>query len=115
MINSVILMGIAGTDPEVFKREKGGDIVSFNLACHETWQSDGRVFERTHWVRCVAFGRTAEHCSQKVSKGSRVVVQGSLSYSEWDDQRGTRQNRLEVRLQSVDVVSTPRILHEQQA
>lgn len=46
--------------------------------------------------RCVTFGKTAENCSQYLSKGSLVYVDGKLRTRKWQDQSGQDRYSTEV-------------------
>jgi single-strand DNA-binding protein len=86
-VNKVILVGNLGRDPEVRRTNNGDAVVSFSLACSESWRdkATGERKERTEWVNIVIFneniGKVAE---QYCKKGSKVYVEGQLQTRKWE-------------------------------
>ena len=62
MVNTVILIGRLGRDPETRFAPSGTAVCSFSIACTEKWTKDGEKKERTEWVNIVAFSKLAEIC-----------------------------------------------------
>lgn len=83
-------IGNMGKDPEVrFSGETA--IANFSIGCTERVKVKGEWTDVTEWVRCVAFGKTAEAIGQYQSKGSRVFVDGRLQTREWTDKEGNKR------------------------
>jgi single-strand DNA-binding protein len=86
-VNKCILIGHLGRDPEVRRTNNGDAVVSFSLACSESWRdkATGERKERTEWVNIVIFneniGKVAE---QYCKKGSKVYVEGQLQTRKWE-------------------------------
>jgi single-strand DNA-binding protein len=101
-VNKVILIGNLGRDPEVRRLNNGDAVVSFPLACSESWRdkATGERKERTEWVNVVIFndaiGKVAEaYCK----KGSKVYLEGQLQTREFTDKDGNQRKVTEVVLQ----------------
>ena len=43
-----------------------------------------------------AFGRQGEACSERLKKGSRVVVQGRLKQERWDGDDGKKHSKVKI-------------------
>lgn len=96
-INKVILVGRLGADPEIRYTQSGAGVANFNLATSENWTDrDGQRQERTEWHRIVVWGKMAETCSQYLSKGRQVYVEGRLQTRSWDDKDGNKRYTTEV-------------------
>ena len=106
MINSVIVIGHLGQDPEVKYNDDGNPIARFSVACNEVWSTNGQKKERTHWFKCVAFGKLAELTEQYLKKGSRVGIHGALQYHAWDENGSTRST-VEIKVRELQFLSTP--------
>ena len=106
MINSVIVIGHLGQDPEVKYNDDGTPIARFSVACNEVWSNNGQKKERTHWFKCVAFGKLAELTEQYLKKGSRVGIHGALQYRAWDENGSTRST-IEIKVRELQFLSTP--------
>ena len=79
-VNKVILVGNLGKDPETRYAPSGEAMCNITVATSESWKDKqtGEKKELTEWNRVVVHGKLAEICSQYLSKGSLVYVEGSL-------------------------------------
>jgi single-strand DNA-binding protein len=97
-LNRVTLIGNLGADPEVRTTADGRRIVRFSVATTERWKDgSGARQERTDWHRVAIFspglGKLAE---DYLRKGSKVLVEGQLRTSKWQDQTGQDRYTTEV-------------------
>lgn len=89
MLNEVRIMGHLGADPEVRTTPNGATAATFRVACTERWtDQSGQKQERTEWVTCVAWRKTAELAQMYLRKGSRAYVLGKLQTRTWEDKNG---------------------------
>jgi len=101
-VNKVILIGNLGRDPELRYTQGGQAVANFTLATNEVFGGkSGERQERTEWHRIVAWGRTAELCSQYLSKGRSVYIEGRLQTREWENKEGQKQRTTEIVAQNV--------------
>jgi len=101
-VNRVILVGNLGKDPEVRTLQNGGKVCNLSIATSDSWtdKASGERKEKTEWHRVVIFDeRLADVCSQYLSKGRKVYVEGSLQTRRWTDQQGTEKLSTEIVLQ----------------
>ncbi len=97
MLNKTMLIGNLGADVELRYTKAQNAVANFRLATTERWKdSEGNSQEMTEWHRIVAFGRLAEICSQYLSKGSRIYVEGRLQTSKWQDAEGATRFTTEI-------------------
>jgi len=79
MYQRLVLVGNLGRDPELNYSADGVPITNFSVATHHKWSdNEGQLQEETVWFRVAAFGKQAEVCQQYLSKGQKVLVEGSL-------------------------------------
>lgn len=96
-VNSIMLIGNLGRDPEIRYTAGGKPVTSFSLATSRNWvTSDGQRREETEWFNVVSWGNLAEICHRYLGRGSRVYIEGRLQTREWDDAGGLRRRRTEV-------------------
>lgn len=96
-VNKAILVGNLGRDPELRYTPSGQAVANFSLATNESYNDkSGERVERTEWHRIVAWGKTAELCSQYLSKGRPVYIEGRLQTREWEDKEGVKRQTTEV-------------------
>ena len=92
MLNKTMLIGRLGRDPETKYSKDGLAITSFSIATTLAWKdkNSGEKKETIEWHRIVTFGKLAEFCSQYLSKGKQVYVEGRLHTRSWEQDNITR-------------------------
>lgn len=102
MLNKVMIIGRLGRDPELRYTQNGTPVTSLNIATDESYiDREGVRQERTEWHRVTVFQKQAENCSNYLSKGSLVFVEGSLQTRKWQDQQGQDRYTTEIKAQRV--------------
>lgn len=99
MVNKVILVGNVGQD--VTTRDVSSGLVA-NTSLATTEKRNGE--EKTEWHRLVLFGKLAELAQQYVTKGSKLYIEGKISYRKYTNKDGVEVNSTEI------VVDTMRFL-----
>lgn len=108
MINKAILIGNLGRDPEQRYTQAGKAVTSFSIATTERWKDkEGQQQEQTEWHNIVAWDRLAEICSEYLSKGSRVYIEGKLQTRKWQDKDGSDRYTTEIVAKEMKML-TPR-------
>jgi single-strand DNA-binding protein len=86
----------------------GTPVTSFSVATNRKYTgSDGQMKDETLWFRISVWGKQAETCNQYLTKGQKVLVEGSLVGDEnggpriWTGQDGKPRASFEVRAQTV--------------
>ncbi len=96
-LNKVMIIGNLGRDPEMRYTPNGAAVTTFSVAVNRRWTSqDGQPQDETEWFNVVAWNKLAETCSQVLSKGRLVYVEGRLRTRSWDGQDGQKHYRTEV-------------------
>lgn len=96
-MNTAILIGRLGHDPEVRYTASGTAVCNFNMATEERWTDQGgEKQKRTDWHRIVSWRKTAENVGEYLHKGSRVGVTGKLRTREWEDRDGVKRYVTEI-------------------
>jgi single-strand DNA-binding protein len=74
------------------------------VATKESWKDDNNEWQsRTEWHRIVAFGKLAESV-KTLSKGTHVMVQGSLRSREYET-NGVKHQIVELRAETIGKLS----------
>mgnify|MGYP001266270567 FL=1 len=90
--NKVQLIGHVGQEPEVKSFEGGKKLATISLATNEVSKNDkGEKTEETYWHRITAWGKTAEIIEKYVSKGKELMVEGKLTYRNYQDKNGEKR------------------------
>ena len=109
-LNKVMLIGNLGKDPEIRMTNSGRKKVSFSLATSRRYRdNNGETKEITDWHNIVGWGKIADIIeSLNVRKGMSLFVEGTLSYSSWDDQAtGQKRYATNITLDTLQLL-TPR-------
>ena len=101
-VNTVILMGNCGRDPEVRYLPSGQAVANVSIAT-STKRKDknsGETIEDTQWHRITFYDRLAEIAGEYVKKGRPIYVEGRLKYGTYTDKTtGVEKN-------TVDIIAT---------
>ena len=88
-LNKVMLIGNVGSEPEIRTTASGKRVAKFSVATNRRYTDrSGQQQEKTEWHRCTAWDRVAEIIEQYVHKGDRIYVEGSIEYSQTEDESG---------------------------
>lgn len=108
MSANISVLGNLGSTPETRVSEKGTLSATFSLASNTVRNSAEGPVKKTEWYRVIAFGKQAETLARYVRKGSRLCVQGRLTFTPWLDRKGEPQVSADVVLQEFRFVSDGR-------
>jgi single-strand DNA-binding protein len=104
-LNKVLLIGNLTRNPVIRTTAKGSIVCTFGVATNSTWKdSKNNVQERTEFHNVVAWNKLGEICSQLLSTGMSVYIEGELRTRTWDDTNGVRHFRTEVKLQDMKLL-----------
>lgn len=105
-VNKVILIGNLGRDPEMRYTPSGKAVARFPIATSESWMDgNGDRQERTEWHNIVVWGKQAETCSQYLTKGKQVYIEGSIRSRSYEDGEGNKRYVFEINGQRVQFLS----------
>lgn len=96
-LNRVILLGNLGADPELRMTNGGTAVLNIRMATSESYlDRDKQRQERTEWHRVVIWGRRAEALGKILKKGDRILIEGSLRTSSYEDRDGNKKYTTEI-------------------
>ncbi|MCC8180665.1 MAG: single-stranded DNA-binding protein [Planctomycetes bacterium] len=101
--NRGILIGNLTRDPELRYTPQGTAVADLRLAVTTVrGRSGSERKEETLFIDCTVWDRQAETCSEYLSKGRPVLVEGRLIEDQWQDKEtGERRSRIKVYVQNV--------------
>ena len=91
--NKVIMMGNLTRDPQLSYLPSQTPVVEFGLATNRKWTKDGQQREEVCFVDCRAYGRMAENISKYCKKGRPLLVEGRLTFDQWEAQDGSKRSK----------------------
>lgn len=99
--NKVILIGNLTKDIELKQMQSGMVLTSFDVAVARAFKNKQTGEAETDFIRCQAWGKTAEFLGRYFSKGKSVVVEGDLRNNNYTDQNGVKHYGFVVNVQTV--------------
>ena len=96
-LNKAILIGNLTRDPELRYTPQGTAVCTFGVATNRQWVTEsGEKKEDAEFHRLVAWNKLAEICSQLLTKGRKVYVEGRLQTRSWTGQDGNQRSSTEI-------------------
>ncbi|MFQ5559723.1 MAG: single-stranded DNA-binding protein [Nitrospinota bacterium] len=95
-MNKVFLIGNLTRDPELRYTPSGAAVAGFGLAVNRKYKQGDELKEDTCFVDITVWNRQAETCTEYLSKGSAVLVEGRLSFRSWETDDGQKRSKLDV-------------------
>jgi len=96
-LNKAFILGRLTRDPEVRATTAGGNVVNFSIATNRVWSDkSGNKQDATEYHNVVTFGKLADICSQYLSKGRLVLIEGRIQTRSWQDKDGNKKYWTEI-------------------
>jgi single-strand DNA-binding protein len=90
-INTVIIIGNVGQDPNIKKLSEDSKVANFSVATSETYtDKQGSKVTVTEWHNIVLWNKLATVAEKWIKKGQQIYISGKLktrSYESQDDQK----------------------------
>ncbi len=105
--NKVIMIGNLTRDPQLSYLPSQTPVVEFGLASNRRWRgNDGQTKEETCFVDCRAYGRMAENISKYCQKGRPLMIEGRLTFDQWEAQDGSKRSKHRITVESFTFVDS---------
>lgn len=105
-LNRIFISGNLTRDPELRYTPSGIPVATFRLASNRRYRAqNGDWKEEVCYVNVVAWQRLAELCSERLHKGTGVLVDGELQTRSRESESGQRRTLVEVRARQVQFLS----------
>lgn len=100
-LNTVILVGRVGGDPELKYFESGTVLCNLTLAVDRRSRNN----DKPDWFNLELWGQTAEVAANYVRKGSLIGVTGSLKFDNWTDrQTGVERSKPVIKVERLELL-----------
>ena len=108
-LNKVQLIGNLTRDPELRYTPTGAAVCTIGLATNWMWTTEsGEKKEETEFHRVVAWNKLAELCSQLLTKGRKIYVEGRLRTNVWQAADGAQRSTTEVVIEDMIILDSRR-------
>jgi single-strand DNA-binding protein len=112
-VNKVQLIGRLGSNPELKYTKNGIAVCNLSIATSENYiMKDGKKGERTEWHRVSTWGKLGEICSQHLSKGRQIYIEGKLQTSKWEDSNGEKRFSTIIHATTVDFLGSKKNIED---
>ena len=105
MLNRVILMGRITHDLEVRQTQGGQSVLSFQIAVDRRVKQGAE--KQSDFIRCTAWGQTAETINRFFGKGRMIALEGSLRSGSYE-KNGQTINTTEVWIDNFSFTGEPK-------
>ncbi len=107
MYNKVVLVGNLTRDVEIRYSPSGSAVGNVGIATSRKWKSQtGEQKEEVMFIDLTFFGRTAEIANQYLRKGSKVLVDGRLTFQQWTAQDGSKRSKHVVTVENLQMLDS---------
>ena len=107
-VNTVILIGNVGREPNVRYYDRDQAVASLTLATTERGyqlQNGTQVPDRTEWHNLVFWGGMAKTVEKYVHKGDKLYVEGTIRSRSYDDKNGVNRTVVEIYVNNMEMLS----------
>ena len=106
-INRVMISGNLTRDAELRSMQSGTSMLGMGIAVNDRRknQKTGEWEDWPNFVDCTMFGTRAEKLQPYLAKGTKVAIEGKLSYRSWEKD-GQRRSKLEVIVDELEFMSS---------
>ncbi len=105
MYSKTIVVGRLGRDVEL-KEYGENKVARFSVATSYYQMSGGDKTEQTEWYNVSVWNKVAENCAKFLSKGSLVLVEGTIQTRTYKNSDGVDSKASELKANTVKFLST---------
>ena len=103
-MNKVFLSGNLTRDPEIRYTQAGKPYARMGIAINRRYKDK----ESVDYFNLVAWDKTAEFCGRYLHKGSRVLVEGRLQTSNYENKDGVKVNAVDITVDNIEFADNKR-------
>ena len=104
-MNRVFLSGNLTRDPEVRYTQSGKAFARMGIAVRRQFSKDKDAVD---FFNLVAWEKTAEFCGKYLTKGSRILVEGRLQTSSYENKDGIKINAVDIVADNIEFAGSKR-------
>ena len=107
MFNKVIMAGNLTRDIEIRYLPNGSAVSNTAIATSRKFTAqNGEKKEEVCFIDITFFGRSAEIANQYLKRGSKVLVEGRLSFDQWNDQQGQKRSKHSIVVEAMQMLDS---------
>jgi single-strand DNA-binding protein len=107
MFNKIILVGNLTKDIDLRYAQSGSAIANTSIATSRKFTANGEKKEEICFVDITFFGRSGEVANQYLRKGSKILIEGRLSFEQWIDKTsGQKRSKHSVIVETMQMLDS---------
>ncbi len=105
-LNSVMIAGNLTKDPVFRQTTNGTPVVNFSIASNRKYRDANNQWqEEVCYVGIVAWNKLAESCTNRLKKGSAVLIDGELQSHVFKSEDGHGRNIVEIKARRIQFLN----------
>ena len=105
-INSVVIAGNLTKDPVFRQTTNGTPVVNFSIASNRKYRDANNQWqEEVCYIGIVAWNRLADSCTNRLKKGSAVLIDGELQSHSFKSDDGFARNIVEIKARRIQFLN----------
>lgn len=104
-MNKVIIIGRLTADPEFRQTQSNVAVCGFTVAVNRKYKNEKGEYD-ADFINCKAWKQTAEFVSRYFTKGSQILVEGSLRTGKYKDKHDVTHYTTDINVENVEFVGT---------
>ncbi len=106
-INTVVVTGNLTRDPELRHLQSGTAVCKLRVAVNSRRKDQsGEWVDKPNYFDVTVWGAQGENCSNYLTKGRPVAIEGRLEWREWEGQDGNKRQSVEIIANSVQFLGS---------
>lgn len=107
MYNKLVVLGNLTKDIELKFLPSGSAVAKSSIATTHKYKSQsGEQREEVCFLEFTIFGKGAEIANQYLKKGSKVLLEGRLTFEQWTAQDGTNRSKHSLRVDEMKMLDS---------
>ncbi len=98
-MNTCIITGNLGDDPEIVFNDNENQIATFSMAF-----KSGK--DKTSWIKVNCYNRLAEVAARYLHKGAKIAVSGALDQNKWETEDGESRSNHRLLANNIEFIKT---------
>lgn len=112
-LNSVVIAGNLTRDPVFRQTTNGTPVVNFSIASNRKYRDANNQWqEEVCYVGVVAWNKLAESCTNRLKKGSAVLIDGELQSHLFKNDDGISRNIVEIKARRIQFLNKKGVMTE---
>jgi len=103
-MNKIQILGTMTRPCELRYTQSGTAVGSFGIAYNEKVKGqDGNYTDKAHFFDVTVWGKTAENINKFFRIGSRILIDGTLQFSQWEKD-GQKRSKVDIKVLGFDFI-----------